>query len=273
MIRRMLLSVDVLLDTRLGVIANLSQEAAKVLVSNDNYWERDYDDWEKLTGGLITNEAFKEAYANRGGVNSAQTLNASFETGLSPFLYQMLAEADINMMDGMTSEADEVGLAINVYPYVMTVEERATLVDIIQTKYGTNLNVKLVDYTMEELTVECLADEFGGMVIYEFAEWFKHHHVAIVGSLLPDFNVIHPKLFDRDPTELTIEEKRSDFFRFRLATQHNMDINFIDARYFSLINLEKTPAVAEVGEEERTPVGAIDSDFQHLIRNGISATP
>ncbi|QBJ02729.1 hypothetical protein MZD04_gp203 [Pseudomonas phage Psa21] len=253
MIRRMLLSLDVLLDTRLGVIANLNSAAAKELVRTPLYWERDYDDWHKLTGGLITNEEFAEAYAKRGGENSAATLNASVETGMSPFIYQFLAEADINMIDGMTPHTDEIGLAINIAPYVMTPKERADLVDIIQLKYGRELDVKLVDYQMEELTVERLSDEFGGMIIYEFATWFKYHHVAIVGSLMSDFNVIHPKIFDVDPSELSLEEKKHNFYVFRLATQHNMDINYIDASYFSLINLRGMANATAVDDINATP--------------------
>jgi hypothetical protein len=275
MIRRILISLDVLLDTRVGVIAGISQEAATALVTNPLYWERDFDDWHKLTGGLITNEQFAEAYAARGGENSAKTLNASFETGMAPFLYQLLAEADINAMDGMTRDAHEIGLAVNTAPYVLSPNERADLVDIIQAKYGTELNVKLVEYTVPELTVQRLAEEFGGMIIYEFAEWFKYHHIAIVGALMSDFNVVHPKLFDRDPSELTLEEKKHDFFRFRLVTQHNMDINYIDSRYFSLINVKSSLSapVGDAADHEATPVGEIDPEFQALLRGEIKATP
>lgn len=241
MIRRILIGLDVLLDTRLGVLSNLNKAAASALVTNPNYWERDFDDWFTLTGGLVTNDQFREAYELRGGANTAKTLNESFETGMAPFLYKLLAEADINMMDGMTKHTDEIGLAINVAPYVLAPNERQELVRIIQEKYGMELNVKLVDYHIHELTVERLADEFGGMIIYEFAEWFKYHHVGIVGTLMSDFNVVHPKLFDRDPSELTMEERKHDFFRFRLVTQHNLDINYIDARYFSLINAKASP--------------------------------
>jgi hypothetical protein len=237
----MLIGLDVLLDTRLGVMAGINKKAAEALVMNPLYWERDYDDWFALTGGLVTNDQFREAYELRGGSNTAKTLNESFETGMAPFLYQLLAEADINMMDGMTKHTDEIGLAINVAPYVLSPAERSELVRIIQEKYGSELNVKLVDYHIHELTVERLADEFGGMIIYEFAEWFKYHHVAIVGTLMSDFNVVHPKLFDRDPAELTIEERKHDLFRFRLVTQHNMDINYIDTRYFSLIDIKGKP--------------------------------
>ena len=68
MIRRILMSMDVLLDTRLGVMANINPAAATHLVLNRDYFDRDYDDWFTLTGGLVTKDQFDEAYANRGGL-------------------------------------------------------------------------------------------------------------------------------------------------------------------------------------------------------------
>ena len=242
MIRRILMSMDVLLDTRLGVMANINPAAATHLVLNRDYFDRDYDDWFTLTGGLVTKDQFDEAYANRGGANTNATLNASFETGIAPFLYQLLSEADVNVIDGMTPDGSEIGLAINVYPYTMGIEERAGLINIIQAKYGHELNVKIVNYRVDELTVERLADEFGAMIIYEFAEWFKYHHEAITTTLMSDFNIIHPKLFDADPTELSIEERKQAMVGFRLITQHNFDINYIDSSYFSMLDIKKLAA-------------------------------
>lgn len=236
MIRRILISLDALLDTRLGVVSLLNQDAASHLVRTPDYWYRVYDDWYKLTGGLITNEQFREAWASRGGVNTQQTLTASFETGLAPFVYQLLVAADVNMLSGMTKEEDEIGLAINIAPYTFSLQEKQTLIEIMQAKYGRELSVTIVDHPIADLTVEVLSD-YGAMILYDFAEWFKIHHVAIVSVLMSDIAVIHPKLFDRDPSELTVEEMKHDFLRFRLATQHNLDINYIDTSYFSLVDI------------------------------------
>lgn len=276
MIRRILIPLDVLLDTRLGTLQRINPEAAKVVINNPLYWERDYDNWTMLTNGLVTNEEFAKAYAERGGDNSAATLNGSVESNLAPFLYQMLIEADINQMDGMTRHMDEVGIAVNTAPYNLPLEARTDLVAIIQEKYGKELNVKLVDYPISELTIGCLAEEFSAMIIYEFAEWFRYHHVEIVGSLMSDFNVIHPKLFDRDPSELTMDERKTEFFRFRLMTQHNLDINFIDARYFSIINPKSSlaPPTEHVSRENlATQHFEIDEEFRDLLRGNIKATP
>lgn len=245
MIRYMLIPLDCLLDTRLGVLSNLSKAAAHAVASNPTYWERDYNDWWTLSGGLVSNEAFNEAYAARGGANTAQTINASFETGIAPVLYRMLGDADINRLDGMTEEGNEIGIAINMYPFVFEPAVRLELIAIMQEKYGLDLHIKLVSHAMEDLTVPLLADQYGGMMIYDFPEWFKHHHEVILKSAMSDFNVIYPKLFDADPGELSIDDKKADLHRFRLITQYSMDFSYIDARYFSVVNVNSNSEVDE----------------------------
>jgi hypothetical protein len=236
MIRRLLISLDCLLDTPLGVIRNINPKAAEAIVQNPHYWERDYDDWFKLSGGLVSNEHFKEAYAARGGANTADTINASFETGIAPVLYRMLMEADINAMDGMTDVGDEIGLAINVYPFEFPPGVKLELIAIMQEKYGRELNIKIVSHSMEELTNDLLAEHYGGYLIRDFYEWFKYHHEKILTTAMSDFNVIYPKLFEIDPEELSMTDRHRDLKRFRTLTQYCMDFNFIDARYMSIVN-------------------------------------
>uniref|UniRef100_A0AB39CD99 Uncharacterized protein n=1 Tax=Pseudomonas phage RVTF4 TaxID=3236931 RepID=A0AB39CD99_9VIRU len=269
MIRRIMISLDALLDTRLGVISNIDSDAAKHLVSSLTYWERNYDDWYKLTGGRVPNEVFQKAWAERGGENTRRTLDACFESGLSPFIYQCLAEADINMMSGMTPIEEEIGLAINIYPYDLSFQEKQELINIMQLKYGTELPVMVVSHSLEEMSPELLSSGYGMLVLYDFAEWFKIHHVAIVATLMSDFVVVHPKLFDRDPSELSLEQQKHEFLMFRLATQHNMDINYIDAGYFSLVNprfsSNPEPLVRDVKEEEAA--------YDYIRLGDIKATP
>lgn len=271
MIRYIMVDMDSLLDTRLGVISNISQEAAYNIAMNPNYIYRDFDDWYALSGGLVTNEEVAEAYAARGGANTRKTLDASFETGLAPFIYRVLAEADVNMMDGMTRAADEIGLAINIAPYHMDFKEREALIEIMRLKYGRELNIKIVTYHIHELTLQCLADEFGMMIQYDFIEWFKYHHEAITTSLMSDFNIVRPKLFDKDPSELTLDQRRHCFNGFRAVTQHNLDIEYIDAKYFSLIDMRtKLPDEPEPAPPE--PLEIV-GEFRDLLRGNISASP
>jgi hypothetical protein len=59
-----LMSLDCLLDTRLGTVLGMSKEAYDILLKT-NYFDRNTDDFEAATGGVITNEEFQKAYAAR----------------------------------------------------------------------------------------------------------------------------------------------------------------------------------------------------------------
>lgn len=229
-----MVDLDSLLDTRLAVIRNLNPEAAEYLVSSEEYWLREHDDWEKLTGGRVTNDQFKAAWATRGGENSADTLNASIETGLSPFILRLLAEANINARDNMAELSNEIGIAVNIAPYVMTLDERETLEEIIKLKYGSELPVRIYDIQLEDLTcvrLDAVCDMF---ITYQFIDWMHLHYEELAKATMPDFNMIGPKMFEKDPTTLSIAQKQREFFMFRITRLINMDIEWIDAMYFSM---------------------------------------
>ena len=112
-LKRILTPLDAHLDTRVGTIARLNQDAAKVLVGGTDYWTRENDFWHRMTGGLITDLEFAEAYAQRGGPNTMATIAASVRSGITPFIIRLLADDHINRMNQMGDPEDQVGLTIN----------------------------------------------------------------------------------------------------------------------------------------------------------------
>ncbi|MBW6072732.1 hypothetical protein, partial [Pseudomonas aeruginosa] len=72
-------------------------------------------------------------------------------------------------------------------------------------------------------------------ITYDFHEWMHTHYLALSKVQMPCFNFIGPKLFERDVSKLTIEEKKFELFKFRVERLIHMDFEFIDAKYFSMI--------------------------------------
>lgn len=229
-----MVDLDSLLDTRLAVIRNINPEAAAFLMESDEYWLREHDDWGRLTEGRITNAEFKAAWATRGGENTADTLNASIETGLSPFILRLLAEANINARDNMAEVENEIGLAINIAPYVLNNDQREELEEIIHAKYGKELPVRIYDIPLEDLTCVRLDAVCDMLITYQFIDWMHLHYEELAKATMSDFNMIGPKMFERDPSELTVAQKQREFFMFRLTKLINMDIEWIDSMYFSM---------------------------------------
>lgn len=233
-LKRIYLDVDSLLDTRLGVINMISPEAAKRLMQGEAYWDRENDDWEKLTGGLITNEQFKEAWASRGGNNSATVINGSVLSNLQPFIMRILTDDLINRANQMGDEMDDVGLTINVYPYAMSLDEMEDMRDIAEYLFGSTTHYEIINVPMEQLTVGLLADKFAAVVTYNFLEWIRMHYEDLAKARLNCFNFIGPRIFEQDVSKLSIDEKKTVLDVFRVQYLMHMDFEFIDARHFSM---------------------------------------
>lgn len=235
-LKRILTPLDIHLDTRLGTIARINPKAAEVLLSSDEYWLRENDFWDRLTGGLVSNEEFTEAYNDRGGVNTKATLSASVRTGITPFILRLLTDDHINRLNQMGEITEEVSLTVNYWPYDLNSTEIEWLRDIMHELYSKTVTIEFVSIPMEELTPQLLNENFAACVMYEFPQWIKMHAVALGQIRLNCFNFISPLIFEQDVSAVSIEDKKATISAFRMQRLIHMDFEFIDARYFSVIN-------------------------------------
>lgn len=233
-LKRIYIDIDSLLDTRLGVLNMIAPEAAQRLMQGEAYWDRENDDWDKLTNGVVTNEQFKEAWDSRGGNNSANVLNGSVLSNLQPFVMRILTEDLINRANQMGDEIDDVGLTINVWPYALSLDEKEDMRDIAEYLFGATTHYEIVDIPLPEVTVGLLADKFAAAITYNFLEWIRMHHEDLGRARLNCFNFIGPRIFEQDVSKLSIDEKKTILDVFRLQYLMHMDFEFIDARHFSM---------------------------------------
>lgn len=236
-IKRILTPLDIHLDTRLGTINRINPEAALAVIGNPEYWLRENDHWEKLSSGLITDEQFKAAYAERGGVNTQATLAGSVRTGMVPFILRLLTDDYINRMNQMADPMSAIGLTVNYWPYDLSSTEIDWLEDIMHQLYGATLLVEIVSIPMDELTPGLLNENFAACVMYEFPEWIRMHKEALDKVKLNCFNYIAPKIFEVDVTDTPIDQKQAALNAFRMINLVHMDFEFIDSKYFSVINV------------------------------------
>lgn len=232
--KRILVDLDTLLDTRLATIARLDPEIAAEVISNPEYFSRDYDDWTFLTKGKITTEQFKKAYAERGGENTAATINAAFESGMSPLLLRIFSEHSLLERDGMIADGDSAALSVNVYPYVIDFETEELLIQIMRERYGPELDVEIVNDSLESLTPEIIKACFAAYISYHFWDWLPMHYAALHMTKIPFINVIGPILFEKDPKDLTAQEREREFTTMRLINTEYIDIQYVSCKYFSI---------------------------------------
>ncbi len=235
MIKRLLISLDVLLDTRLGVLSTLDKEASEYAVSTKAYWEREHDDWYKLSGGRVTTEAFNKAYAERGGDNTADTLNASVLSNSLPVIHRILGEETLAHMNNKTIQLEQLVVNIDYHPYVLPIELRDELYGIAKELFGESTNIELVNLGYKATTPVHLRENYACFITYDFHAWMQLHFQSLSEQRMTDFTLIGPKLFEKDVSKLDIEVKKRELMRFKLEKLLYMNFEFIDASYFSII--------------------------------------
>lgn len=239
MLKRILIDLDTLLDTRLGVINTINPEAAKYIAKSNDYWDRENDFWEVLTGGLVTREQFDVAWSERGGNNSADVINSSVITDIVPLVMKLLGEDLVNRANLMGDELDMISIAVNTWPYALSLDEKEDMRDIATYLFGETTPIEIIDVPMSYITPTYLDEHFAAVITYNFLEWIRMHHADLGKARMNCFNFIGPRIFEKDVSKLTIDEKKTILDVFRLEKLIHMDFEFIDARHFSMLRLEK----------------------------------
>lgn len=213
--QRALIDIEMFLDVRCGLVTQLVDPVyADVLASTEWYQVRQHDNFEKASSGLVTWEAYKEAYANRNG----DTIVASKMTNFIYELRQDIKKALPALERGVEYEALEV--YVNFYPYAdLTEEERKIIVQSIQYYMPMPTQVFAEYIPWDKLTVARMERQFEMIAIYDHEEWFKHHMEELLNHKVPANVIMTPRVSNlgKDPAEDPVFKDafkaRSGFFQ------------------------------------------------------------
>lgn len=231
---RLLVELDCLLDTRIATVARLSQAAAKKLLTKE-YRSREMDDFETLTGGLVTNDAFREMYAKR----DVETLKMSRCTGMPLLLNQFIKTLEQQRIT--SAEYDEVVVEVNVYPYQLKADEQEMLVNSVMAYAGVETQVKVVSLTPQEITPNRIRSDWDTLILYDFDGWFKYHHEEMNTIKNPTRTMFVPALYLKRPKEDDLElEHFPNMTYFQVMEGilfERLSLEMLHPRFFSLVDL------------------------------------
>lgn len=230
-----LIDLDALMDTRLGALSQISTEAA-VAVMKNAYWERERDDFDELSGGLITKDQFKATYAAR----TVETLKASVMTSLLDIIGPITKELQRKQSGGV--EVQAIRVVLNAAPYQLSDEEAAAFIDVIRQYVALNAQVSLIYLPMEKRTptnIDNLCDMY---VTYDYDEWFTMHHQALAENPLPMLTFMIPALL-QNPEKLKPEEMidketgmvKDPLKAFQMLLMEYLAIEFQPSFIFSIV--------------------------------------
>jgi hypothetical protein len=219
--------LDVLLDTRLGTIARISQEAAEKTLSEE-YFKRDVDDFVH-----VDMDQYRALYAQR----DVETLKHSMCTLGMDFVKQILIKLD---QQGATRPYHDGGrLVVNTYPYLLSEEERNEMGLAIAAWIDGIAPVELTYIRPEFLSPEICRMQYASMLMYEYASWINMHVKAFETVRLSTVTLFAPALYAVKPTDEQLlqafQEGAHPMRATELLTAPLIDLRLIDAKYFSIL--------------------------------------
>lgn len=172
-----LIDVDMLLDTRLGTLAKMNPEYPTIVLSN-GWHHRPGDFYEQWIQGFNRKE-FDRLWA----VRDNETMSLSLPTAYLPELVSDLNFMYTNSINHPHVEGNV--LKVNIYPFLLTDDERDVLADIMRGYVGNGIKVEVVRIPPEDLTPERIRTEIDVMVRYDFDDWFTLHHEELLENKMP----------------------------------------------------------------------------------------
>lgn len=197
-----LVSLDAMLDTRLGTVAKLDQRYAYELLQNN--WHLRETDGFSHSAPNFTHEEYVSAYHMR----DVDTLRASVMTKLHEYILSMFE--DEIQQPGHASDDMRHGIYINTWPYVLDEETRVVLNDTMRELFPMMDDVVLVYIPMTTLSPEYIKqNDYRAVIFYELKDWLDCHYKALEKTPIPQNYLIVPALLEKkvNPEELTEELK------------------------------------------------------------------
>lgn len=190
------IDLDVLLDTRIASLVQIDPDEALMLLTK-GFTRRKTDD---LTGvsEVITNEQYKEAYANR----DVETLKIA---RITSYIFE-LARVVKSLIDDISKDNTRIEkpcIVLNYYPYkdlddeilgqiIYAVEQYVTDTIEITTKYLTPEDLRLGNMKESDILT---------YITYDFQQWFEASFNTSVGKngivCFPRCTIIAPKIMPK----------------------------------------------------------------------------
>ena len=233
-----LVSLDAILDTRIGLVDSIHPEWAVALASSDEYIHRKIDDFSKIIP--IDKDQWRDLWARRTSVilrhSTVTPILMRLAYGLNHHSLQALTRPDTNIAK----------VTVNFWPYVdLSPLVREAILKAIAVYTGKDLIFKSEIISPEELTVPMVRQRFAEIYLYDHWDWMTMHTRDLMAIGIPQTRLILPKLYRNrvitDEERVMDDGNESRLREWDLATimyREVVDLEFIDAQqYVSMLAL------------------------------------
>ena len=183
-----LVFLDALLDTRIGVIGERNPELAGKILSSGKYFNRDFDQFEG-----VTNEDFKKLYELR----DSDTLPHCVVTNVSYFLQRLIKDAIT--ADSMAPCDDKLIVHLNIWPYTgLTQAELDCFRDVVRFYTYSYAEVVVIDKPIAEFTPVFCKENYDIIVMYDYELFIETHAAALEKTQIPAVSLVAPAMYRKE---------------------------------------------------------------------------
>lgn len=223
---RILVTLDSLIDTRLGVIAQAFPDKVEKVLTR-NYYDRIQDRFNGID---------PEVYADLWKKRDVETLKKSMMTNMTLLLGSFIKSATNEVLGGNPPNA--LIFDINIHPYQLDEDERNDLLGVLEVHVGDAVEYNIISVPDEFLTPQHCKATYQVMVLYDFANWMRMHSGVFKEFRMPDVTIYAPQLLEKLPTpaenQEMIDAKLDPFEASRLAASPAFAIRFLTMDMYSI---------------------------------------
>jgi len=235
-----LISLDVLLDTRAGTLAKMLGPEKVVEVLKGNYHNRKDDKFP-----MVDVDAYNAMYARR----DEETLSLSYLTNVEGFLRELVHTLIKQALVRPFHQG--VRVVVNTYPYQLSDEVTQQILGAVVAKLLADIEVDLpLRVEAEHLPDEMLNPEYckqtyAAMLMYDYESWLSMHQLALIKRPMPEVTLFAPAIFfAQTPTD---EEIQAAFTEFQMhpfevlkkSVQGGIDLQLLPIELFSIVKPDK----------------------------------
>lgn len=211
-----MIELDVLLDTRLGVISKYDEKIALEVLEN-GWVTRQSNEISQFTNDL-SDEEYEELWRNRDSSVLPYSRMSSYIVELNSQVEQL--KEQIIMDSGRIKEA---GIIINTYPYTdLTKEELEDIVSAIEERIGNVIPVMVSCMSPKEIDLPFLKNK--GILTYIVNDWIHWQQQAMAPEKGQECLVCNPKLTIIAPKVINKMSDLKDLTQNDKETMGNLDI-------------------------------------------------
>lgn len=222
------IELDVLLDTRIGTLAELSQDLAADVLINHGYTTRESD---SFPGYGI--DEFRKLY-------DARTTNVLAHSRPTLLLTTLASLSDTLMGQAISTPYHSGAVfEISIGRYDVSDEEAEYIKRAIVRWAGNDCEVKIVRHTLMDITPQQCRDGYSMLIVYEYGPWFEKNLEAFKKVRMPTVLMLAPALyFVKVPTEEelkdNIESCMHPFQAVQISAAPMIELRLIDPAFFSI---------------------------------------